>query len=130
MSSPFTPPPPTRPRARDTHCTTTVAFTSKSSHAITVTPSQTTMTQHFGKRYASLIDLSLQEDSDDDFELKKKRARHFVNHPIETLALSGDIVMSTAKELKHPPLLFGDIDPGYLFFGLVKSGDMNMVDVA
>ena len=40
-----------------------------------------------------------------------------------TLAQPGDLVTATAKDLNHPRLLFGDVDPGYMFFGVVVSGD-------
>ena len=45
------------------------------------------------------------------------------------LAETGDLVMSTAKELAHSRMLFGDIDPDF-FFGVVISADHDSVEVA
>ena len=38
--------------------------------------------------------------------------------------------MITARDLKHHRLLFGDIDPGYIFSGMVKGTDFKTVDVS
>ena len=94
--------------------------------SLPVTPVQTTLTQLFGRNVDSPIELSSEEQSDDDFEPKPKRR----NFCIATIPQVGDIVMSTATELRHPRLLFGEIDPGYIFFGLVKNDDKDTVDVA
>ena len=88
--------------------------------------SQTTLTQLFGER---------QEDSssdDDDFVIKIKNKKDRKEPALVTpvaakkrqksqdtgrvmkltgsLAQQGDLVTSTAAELKHPRILFGDID--------------------
>ena len=39
-----------------------------------------------------------------------------------SVAREGNLVMTTAAELNHPWLLFGDIDPAYISFGLVQGG--------
>ena len=46
-----------------------------------------------------------------------------------TFAQKGDLVTSTAAELRHPRLLFDDIDPGYVFHGHVTATDRTTVDV-
>ena len=107
--------------------------------------SQTTLTQLFGE---------IQKDSssdDDDFiikrktkkerkepalvtpvAVKKRRKSHDtgrVKKSTGSLAQRGDLVTSTAAELKHPRLLFGDIDEGYIFFGIVTKSDETTVNV-
>ena len=48
---------------------------------------------------------------------------------VPDLAQIGDIVTSTAKELNHPRYRFGDVPPGYIFFGVVEGESLDMVKV-
>ena len=56
---------------------------------------------------------------------KVKRVRDNVGEPVQR----GDLVTSTAAELNHPRLLFGDIDEGYIFFGIVTEADQTALKV-
>ena len=80
----------------------------------------------------SPIDLSSEGSSDEiDLSVAKKRRFHRqLKHYDVDLAQVGDIVMATALKLDHPRYRSGDIDPGYIFFGLVKSSEAKTVDVA
>ena len=57
---------------------------------------------------------------------KKKRENKQLGEP----AREGDLVTSTAAELNHPRLLFGDIGEGYIFFGIVLEGDQTALKVS
>ena len=98
---------------------------------------QSTLTQIFGQteighKVNSPIDLSSSDGEDDDFvQMKKPRTiGQFIKRMDSNLAQVGDIVIITARNLKHPRLLFGDIDHVYVFFGIVKACDLKTVDVS
>ena len=100
----------------------------------------------FGRQSAHKL-----EDSESDSDFVSKKTRHkpesdiFVSprnsREIERnavkkrrkldadLAQLGDLVTSTAKELRHPSYLSGQIDPGYILFGVVKGGDRDTIMV-
>ena len=99
---------------------------------------QKTLTQIFGRQ---VIDLSSDESEDDEDFLPKKKRKMSIKQEYKvitptklvicdrTFAQKGDLVTSTAAELRHPRLLFDDIDPGYVFHGHVTATDRTTVDV-
>ena len=104
---------------------------------------QTTLTQIYKHAPTSPF-----EDSDDDFVPKKRKARvtpdrynlsilpekkrlkSHKRNKVPDLAQFGDLVTSSVKELNHHRYLSGDVDPGYMMFGVVKGGDKDTVLVA
>ena len=106
---------------------------------------QHTLTQLFRRQSAQEFEDS---ESDPDFVTKKTRrkresdpivspnSREIKRNAVKKrrkrdsdLAQLGDLVTSTAKELRHPSYLSGQIDPGYILFGVVKGGDRDTVMV-